>query len=72
MSILRGIESPTLLITAEEGVFADWDDLAERRSALARVEHVSLPGRHHLHMEQPDVVAAAMAPFLNSLQGEGL
>lgn len=63
--VLGGIDCPTLAL------FADppqpyLPDAARRRrvAALPNGRMVVLPGGHHLHMQQPERVAAAIAPFL--------
>jgi pimeloyl-ACP methyl ester carboxylesterase len=68
--ILRSIETPTLLISATEGALEGWEDFARRKSCVANLQHIALPGRHHLHMEQPAVVASCINDFLATLLPE--
>ncbi len=61
---LRGIECPTLLILAEPAAtFLPPAVLDERAAAVARIEVLHLPGSHHIHLEDPEPVAAAIAAF---------
>jgi len=64
-ALIAGIECPTRVIYADP----PQPYLPEpRRSAhaalLPRGEMIVLPGSHHLHMEQPDAVGAAIGDFL--------
>lgn len=61
---LRGIECPTLLILAEPAAtFLPPAMILERASAVADITVLHLPGSHHLHLEDPEPVAAAIAAF---------
>ena len=61
---LRGIECPTLLILAEPAAtFLPPAMILERASAVADITVLHLPGSHHLHLEDPGPVAAAIAAF---------
>ena len=62
--ILRAIEAPTLLLSGDDGAFRDWEGLARRKACIRQLQHLTLPGGHHLHMEQPEAVAAAINDFL--------
>jgi pimeloyl-ACP methyl ester carboxylesterase len=64
LALVRGIECPTLVIHADPAQPYLPDDL--RRTRVAALPHGTLrvlPGGHHLHMEQPQAVAAAMGDF---------
>jgi pimeloyl-ACP methyl ester carboxylesterase len=64
LALVRGIECPTLVIHADPAQSYLPDDL--RRARAAALPHgtlVVLPGGHHLHMEQPQAVAAAVGDF---------
>lgn len=62
--LVAGIECPTLAIFAEPAQPYLPDDLRRRRVALLpRGELVVIPGGHHLHMQQPVEVAAAIGDF---------
>lgn len=62
--VLRGIETETLLISADNGAFMGWQGFARRKACIARLEHVELPGSHHLHMETPQAVANILNPYI--------
>lgn len=65
--ILRSVETPTLLISATEGALQGWEDFERRKACVPNLQHVILTGRHHLHMEQPAVVASCINDFLATL-----
>lgn len=60
---LRAIVAPTLLVLGDQGM-AGVAQVEPRLEWLRQVSVVSLPGRHHLHMETPAAVAAAIRQFL--------
>jgi pimeloyl-ACP methyl ester carboxylesterase len=63
-NLVAGIECPTLAIFAEPAQPYLPDDLRRRRvGLLPRGELVVIPGGHHLHMQQPAEVAAAIGDF---------
>jgi pimeloyl-ACP methyl ester carboxylesterase len=63
-AFLQAIACPTVLLRPHDGYpFAP--DLFDRRLAcIAHAHCVRLSGGHHVHMEQPDEVAALLRPFL--------
>lgn len=62
---IAGIEAPTLLIAAEHAPPYFPPDLRAARLAHLRDGRCrELPGGHHLHMETPEPVAAAIGAFL--------
>lgn len=69
--VLRAIETPTLLLTAREGALSGWEGFKRRKGCIRQLQHRILPGGHHLHMEEPQAVAALINDFLSELQGEG-
>ena len=63
-ALVAGIECPSLAVFAEPAQAYLPDDLRRRRAALLpQGELVVLPGHHHLHMDQPRKVAAAIGDF---------
>ncbi len=63
--LVRGIECPTRVIHADPPQPYLPEPLrSERAALLPRGELVVMPGGHHLHMEQPAAVAAAIGDFL--------
>jgi len=66
--LLRAIETETLLISAEDGAFKDWRGFEKRKASVSRLEHHILPGRHHLHMENPQAVAAILNAYFGNIR----
>jgi pimeloyl-ACP methyl ester carboxylesterase len=65
--LLAHIQCPTRAIYAEPAQPYFPVDLREARAArLPRGERIVLAGGHHLHMEDPAAVAAAIGPFLTA------
>jgi len=63
-ALVAGIECPSLVLFADPAQSYLPDDLRRRRAALLpQGELVVLPGHHHLHMDQPREVAAAIGDF---------
>ena len=64
-AVVAGIECPTLAIFADPAQPYLADDVRRRRAALLpRGELLVLPGGHHLHMDQPQRIAAEVVRFL--------
>lgn len=66
LAVLQAIEVPAGLVMAEQGLLQQRPTTAARCASIADLKVAQLPGGHHLHMEQPDSVAAALAGFLES------
>lgn len=64
LAFLRAIRAPVLLVSATEGWPHDPALFARRVEAVADLSHVTLPGHHHVHLDDPDPVAAAIVEFL--------
>ncbi len=65
-ALVAGIECPTRVIYADPPQrYLPGDRRSAHAALLARGEMVVLPGSHHLHMEQPAEVAAAIGDFLS-------
>lgn len=70
--LLRAIECPARVIFAEPAQSYFPDALRRARfECLQQGELVLLDGGHHLHMEQPLAVAAAIGGFLTARSGSG-
>lgn len=67
-TILRNVEAPTLLISADDGALNGWAGLKPRMDCMSNLKHVVLHGNHHLHMEQPQTVALVINDFLEGLE----
>ncbi|WP_202843721.1 alpha/beta fold hydrolase [Luteimonas saliphila] len=64
-ALIAGIECPTRVIHADPPQpYLPEPRRSEHAALLPRGELVVLPGGHHLHMEQPQAVAAAIGDFL--------
>lgn len=68
LSLLRAITCPTLFVRAEQSYFADGPTLEARLAAIANLRAASLPGGHHVHLENPDAVAHLVGEFLAPLR----
>ncbi len=64
IAFLEAIEAPVLLITAQEGLLAKRPYYTSRCQAIGNLSIVMLPGNHHLHMDTPVPVAAAIERFM--------
>lgn len=63
LSYLRNINAPTLLITAERTALTE-SCYPTRIATVPKLRQITVPGGHHLHMENPDPVAKAIEDFL--------
>jgi len=65
LDLLRHVESPALVIQAtRESQWFTRERLEARRNALANVQHLSVDGKHHFHMDQPDAIAKSVQAFI--------
>ena len=71
LAFLRGIAAPVLLITAEDGTLRKRTYFESRCNAIKDLRMVTLPGHHHLHLDNPSPVAAAISSFLDPNEDEG-
>ncbi len=71
LAFLRGITAPVLLITAEDGTLRKRIYFQPRCNAIKDLRMVTLPGHHHLHLDNPAPVAAAISSFLDQYKGKG-
>lgn len=64
-AFLSEIEARTLLIGASDSEFAAYEHLIQARARnIPNLTNRKLSGGHHLHMENPEPVAAAIAEFM--------
>ncbi len=64
-AILPAIKAPTLLVLAEpHAPYLQAAMVDARIALLADIEVMRMPGTHHLHLENPEPVAAAIRDFL--------
>lgn len=69
--IHANIECPVLSVIAEDGFLTSRDDTEERMALIKNLKTVSLPGHHHVHMDTPEPVAAAINQFLGTTPALG-
>ena len=65
-AVLGAVVCPTLTVIATEGFLAAREDTEARLAALADRVSLTLPGHHHVHMDTPAPVAAALNRFLDA------
>lgn len=71
LAVLGAIACPALAILAGDGYPLRRAETDERLRAIPNVRTVRLPGRHHLHMDDPAPVARAVREFLAALPAGG-
>jgi pimeloyl-ACP methyl ester carboxylesterase len=64
LAFLRAISCPTLVVRADAGYPFITHQGQARLRAIRDVELFELPGSHHVHLEDPEPVAAAVGRFL--------
>ena len=70
-AVLGAVSCPTLAIMADEGFLTGRDVTRKRLDCLKTLTQVDLPGHHHLHMDTPEPVAAAINRFLGTTPALG-
>jgi pimeloyl-ACP methyl ester carboxylesterase len=68
LACIRAITAPTLLITADRSTLVE-EFYPARIAAVPNLRQVTLPGSHHLHMENVAPVAALIRQFLSDPNG---
>ena len=63
-SFLRAILCPVQVLSFSEGILPKFESTSTRLACLQHKEWTELTGGHHLHLEQPEVVASAILDFL--------
>ncbi len=71
LSVLAAVQCPTLTVMADDGLLHNRHESKARLAALVNNHSVMLPGQHHLHMDTPEPVAAAINGFLQTLPALG-
>ncbi|MCX4240730.1 alpha/beta fold hydrolase [Paraliomyxa miuraensis] len=66
--LLRAIECPTLLVRCGDGYPFAPTAASARVAALRDATMVEVPGGHHVHLDDPEPVAAAVAAHLGALE----
>jgi pimeloyl-ACP methyl ester carboxylesterase len=67
LALLGAIRAEVMLVRADDGLWSDSPELARRLERLPAATMVRLPGSHHLHLEDPEPVAAALRGFFAPL-----
>ena len=70
-AVLAAVSCKTLAIVGDEGYLANRPETHQRLGCLNDGEVVTLHGNHHLHMDTPEPVAAAVNQFLGALPDMG-
>lgn len=65
-AVLSAVPCPTLTVIADEGYLAQRPEHELRLACLPDRHSVTLSGHHHLHMDSPEPVAAAINSFLKT------
>ena len=65
-NVNRNIECPVLTIIAKQGFLTSREQTTERLKLIKNHKMVTLAGHHHLHMDTPEPVSAAMNQFLGT------
>lgn len=63
LAFLGRIACPTLLLAAEDGLRHPPEIGAARRDAVKDLKIVEVPGRHHVHLDDPERVVPVLASF---------
>ena len=63
-AFLDRVEADTLLIIAESGLFSDKQHLQKRSGRIKNLQQVDVVGGHHVHLDDPAVVAPHLLSFL--------
>jgi hypothetical protein len=65
MAFVQGIRAPVLMVLAEQSPFSGRSLYREALTWFANLEVVTLPGRHHLHLEgaEKDIAARILGFF---------
>ncbi len=65
MNFLQNIEAPVLSIMATpESAWSSAEKNTARRQALAQGRHLTIPGHHHFHMDEPERIAQTIQSFI--------
>ena len=63
-AFLKEISCPVLMILAEQGWPRNFELMRKRTDAVADITVVEVPGRHHVHLDDPEQVAAKIEAWL--------
>jgi pimeloyl-ACP methyl ester carboxylesterase len=65
LSFLRGISAPTLLVVADDGIPYPEELARAYVRAVEGIRVVNVPGRHHVHLDAPEVVLPHVVALLD-------
>ncbi len=65
-AVLNAVSCPALTILADEGFLVNREATDARLACFESHETIMLPGHHHVHMDTPEPVAAAINRFLQT------
>ncbi|MCR9160089.1 MAG: alpha/beta fold hydrolase [Nannocystaceae bacterium] len=66
LAFLERIACPTLLVFAKDGFRMPEAIVRARLEAIGQLSRVEVPGRHHVHLDDPRAVAPHVAAFLEA------
>lgn len=66
MAVLSAVQCPVLTVLAEDGYLLKRSSTRARLDCLNHRQSVTLAGHHHLHMDTPEPIAAAINRFLDA------
>lgn len=70
-SFLKEITAPVLLIEAENNKKDRWrEQFLKRVCYVKNLQHFKLPGDHHLHLDNPEAVAAVIQKFVKNISSK--
>jgi pimeloyl-ACP methyl ester carboxylesterase len=65
LDCLGELQAPALVVLADPlPRFLKQHTIEARKAAIPQLESVSVSGGHHVHMDQPEVVAEIVRPFI--------
>ena len=70
LEFLGRIAAPTLIVRATDGWPADPEVMRQRGEAIRGALRVEVAGHHHVHLDEPELVAAHMRDFLAPQAGD--
>lgn len=70
-AIMQAVSCPALTVIADDGFLAQRPQTEARLSCLKNRQSATLTGNHHLHMDTPEPVAAAINYFLGTVPALG-
>ena len=70
-AVLKAIGCPVLTVIADQGFLVGRNETQQRLDCIENLETITLPGHHHLHMDTPEPVAAAINRFLGTIPALG-